>query len=349
MTSLFESLLAGIPATALPLAYLGLLLIGAKLGEEVFRRLGLIPFIGAILVGTLVGPGVFGFINVVPSTSLFIGLGINFLLFISGAVEFESTRFRSMVKSKTTIPVAVLQFITRFLGITVVAFFLFHQPLTAIVIGIVAGMSSAGPLSRLLTDTGLAKTDEGTAIFSQVVIIEIAAVILFSFVYDLAGKAITLLSVATVALEVSLAIIGVVLFGRYVLVPLLEKVESHFQGREAVFAVIIAFILLLGFIGEITGFNSAIVALFLGLLLQNFFAARPVLLEKMHAFTYGFFEPLFFVGLGLYFVRVTPALLLAGLAIFGVALGLDALAGAATSKFFKVSTWRNAFGTCVNG
>ncbi|MDG6923641.1 MAG: cation:proton antiporter, partial [Nitrososphaerota archaeon] len=346
---LIESLLAGLPASALPLAYLGLLLIGAKLGEEGFRRLGLIPFVGAIFVGTLLGPGVLGFISVVPSTSLFIGLGINFLLFVSGAVEFESTRFRSMLRSKTTVPLAVLQFTTRFLGITVIAFLLFHQPLTAIVIGIVAGMSSAGPLSRLLTDTGLAKTDEGTAIFSQVVIIEIAAVVLFSFVYDLAGKAITAFSIASVALEVSLTIIGIILFGRYVFVPLLEKVETHFHGREAVFAIIIAFILLLGFLGEITGFNSAIVALFLGLLLQNFFAARPVLLEKVNAFTYGFFEPLFFVGLGLYFVRVTPYLLLAGLAIFGMALGLDGIVGAVTSRAFKVGMWRNAFGTCVNG
>ncbi|MDG6996271.1 MAG: cation:proton antiporter [Nitrososphaerota archaeon] len=349
MTGLFESLFAGIPASALPLAYLGLLLIGAKLGEEAFRRLGLIPFVGAIFVGTLVGPGAFGFINVVPSTSLFIGLGINFLLFVSGAVEFESTRFRSILRNKTTVPLAVLQFTTRFLGITAISFLLFREPLPAIVIGIVAGMSSAGPLSRLLTDTGLAKTDEGTAIFSQVVIIEIAAVVLFSFVYDLAGKAITAFSIASVALEVSLTIIGIIIFGRYVFVPLLEKVETHFHGREAVFAIIMAFILLLGFLGEITGFNSAIVALFLGLLLQNFFAARPVLLEKVSAFTYGFFEPLFFVGLGLYFVRVTPYLLLAGLVIFGMALGLDAIVGAVTSKAFKVGTWRNAFGTCVNG
>ncbi|MDG6998508.1 MAG: cation:proton antiporter [Nitrososphaerota archaeon] len=349
MTSIIDSLLAGIPASAIPLAFLGLLLIGAKLGEEGFRRLGLIPFVGAIFVGTILGPGVFGFINEVPATSLFIGLGINFLLFVSGAVEFESTRFRSILRNRTTVPLAVLQFITRFLGITTLAFLLFHQPLTAIVIGVVAGMSSAGPLSRLLTDTGLAKTDEGTAIFSQVVIIEIAAVILFSFVYDLAGKAITPLSVATVALEVSLTIIGIILFGRYVFVPLLEKVETHFHGRESVFAIIIAFILLLGFLGEITGFNSAIVALFLGLLLQNFFAARPVLLEKMNAFTYGFFEPLFFVGLGLYFVKVTPYLLLVGLAIFAMALGLDGIVGAATARVFKVGTWRNAFGTCVNG
>ncbi len=344
--------LTGIPETIVALAILGFLLIGAKLGEELFRRLGLIPFVGAILVGILVGPGVLSLVpspNADPTISLFVGLGINFLLFISGAQEFEATRLRSMLRNRRTLLISLVEFAVRFLGITALAFLLFRSLLPAIVVGIVAGMSSAGPLSRLLTDTGLARTHEGTAIFSQVVIIEIAAVVLFSFVYDLAGTVITWLSVATVAAEVALTVGGIVLFGRYVLVPLLEKVESHFESREPVFAITVALVLVAGFFGQITGFNSAIVALFLGLLLQDFFAARPVLTEKFHAFTYGFFEPLFFVGLGLYFVPVTPDLLVLGLAIFAMAIVLDAVMGAAAARSFEVETWKNAFGTCVNG
>ncbi len=341
-----------IPSEVSALAILGLLLVGAKLGEELFRRLGLIPFVGAILVGIVVGPGVLGFVQNPtndPTISLFVTLGINFLLFISGAQEFEATRLRSMLRNRRTLLVSLLEFAVRFLGITILAYLLFQDLLPALVIGVVAGMSSAGPLSRLLTDTGLARSHEGTAIFSQVVIIEIAAVVLFSFVYDLAGTTITWLSVATVAFEVAITVGAIVLFGRFVLVPLLEKVESYFRSREPVFAITVSVILVMGFLGQVTGFNSAIIALFLGLLLQDFFAARPVLTEKFHAFTYGFFEPLFFVGLGLYFVQVTPDLLLLGVAIFGMALALDASMGAASARFFQVEVWKNAFGTCVNG
>ncbi len=341
-----------IPSEVSALAILGLLLIGAKLGEELFRRLGLIPFVGAILVGILVGPGVLGLVlnpTSDPTIALFVTLGINFLLFISGAQEFEATRLRSMLRNRKTLLLGVTEFAVRFLGITAVAYLLFRDFLPAVVVGIVAGMSSAGPLSRLLTDTGLARTHEGTAIFSQVVVIEIAAVVLFSFVYDLGGTAVTVASVALVAGEVALTVGAIVLFGRYVLVPLLEKVETRFESREPVFAITIAVILVTGFLGQITGFNSAIVALFLGLLLQDFFAERPVLTEKFHAFTYGFFEPLFFVGLGLYFVAVTPDLLALGLLIFGVAIALDAVMGAASARFFQVDAWKNAFGTCVNG
>lgn len=342
-----------IPSEVSALAILGLLLIGAKLGEELFRRFGLIPFVGAILVGILVGPGVLGFVQnptvTDPTIALFVTLGINFLLFISGAQEFEAGRLRTMLRNRKTVLVSVLEFVVRFSGITILAYLLFQDLLPAVVIGIVAGMSSAGPLSRLLTDTGLARTHEGTAIFSQVVIIEIAAVVLFSFVYDLAGTTVTLASVATVAVEVAVTVGSIVLFGRFVLVPILERVEARFQSREGVFAITVAVVLVTGFLGQITGFNSAIVALFLGLLLQDFFAARPVLTEKFHAFTYGFFEPLFFVGLGLYFVQVTPALLGLGVAIFLMALALDAVMGAVAARTFDVELWKNAFGTCVNG
>ncbi|MDE1858122.1 MAG: cation:proton antiporter [Thaumarchaeota archaeon] len=338
-----------LPLAVSSLAYLGILLIAAKLGEEAFRKVGLIPFVGAILVGTLLGPGVFNVVDAVPTITLFVSLGINFLLFISGAEEFEADRLRGVFARRTTLLVALGQFAIRFLAITAIFYFLFGQATVALVIGIVAGMSSAGPLSRLLTDTGLARTDEGTAIFSQVVVIEVAAVVLFSFVIDLAGKAVTALSIAVTAAELAAAILGVVAFGRYVMVPLLEKVESRLKSREVVFAVIISILLIAGFIGQITGFNAAIVALFLGFLMQKFLAARPVLMEKLRAFTYGFFEPLFFAGLGLYFVRVTPALIVTGLTIFGVALAFDSAVGATSAGFFHVDRWRNAFGTIVNG
>ncbi len=342
------SLIPVITESLLSLLFLGVLLILSKLGEEAFRKLGLIPFIGSILVGILVGPGVLNAIQIIPPISVFISLGINFLLFLSGAEEFEASRVRTMLGKKTLI-ISIFQFTIRFTAITLVGLLLFHQLIPALIIGIVAGMASAGPLTRLLTDTGLARTDEGTSIFSQVLIIEIAAVVVFSFVYDLAGKPFTAVSFVIIAAELSVAIFGIVLFGRYVMIPLLEFVEKHFNSREAVFAIIIGLLLITGFIGQLTGFNSALVALFLGLLLQKFFANRPLLKTKLNAFTYGFFEPLFFAGLGLYFVRVTPYLLLFGVTLFAAALFVDSGVGAVASRIFKVDAWKNAFGTCVNG
>ncbi|MDG7036879.1 MAG: cation:proton antiporter [Nitrososphaerota archaeon] len=343
------AILSGIPIAISSLAFLGILLITAKAGEEVFHRLGLTPFVGAILVGVLLGPGVFGIISVLPTISLFISLGIDFLLFVSGAEEFDSAKLRKVFRKRGSLEVSLLQFVVRLIAITVISYLIFHSVVEAIIIGIVVGMSSAGPLSRLLSDTGLARTDEGTAIFSQVLVIEVAAVILYSFVYDLVGKYVTITNLAIISGELVAAVLAIIVFGRFIMIPLLERVEVSFKSREAVFAIIISILLIAGFAGQITGFNAAIVALFLGLLMQKFLAARPVLMEKLRAFTYGFFEPMFFAGIGLYFIRITPSLIVTGLAIFGIALALNTTVGAGFARFFNVGIWRNAFGTGVKG
>ncbi|MCL4339509.1 MAG: cation:proton antiporter, partial [Thaumarchaeota archaeon] len=284
-----------------------------------------------------------------PTISLFISLGIDFLLFVSGAEEFDSAKLRKVFRKRGSLEVSLLQFVVRLIAITVISYLIFHSVVEAIIIGIVVGMSSAGPLSRLLSDTGLARTDEGTAIFSQVLVIEVAAVVLYSFVYDLVGKYVTITNLAIISGELVAAVLAIIVFGRFIMIPLLERVEVSFKSREAVFAIIISILLIAGFAGQITGFNAAIVALFLGLLMQKFLAARPVLMEKLRAFTYGFFEPMFFAGIGLYFIRITPSLIVTGLAIFGIALALNTTVGAGFARFFNVGIWRNAFGTGVKG
>jgi Kef-type K+ transport system membrane component KefB/CBS domain-containing protein len=342
------SLIPALSTSLLALLFLGILVLFAKLGEESFRKLGLIPFVGSILIGIAIGPGGFNLIQPIPTISVFISLGINFLLFVSGAEEFEAARVRSMLGKKNLV-ISIFQFTIRFAAITIVALIFFHDIIPSLIVGIVAGMASAGPLTRLLADTGLSRTDEGASIFSQVLIIEIAAVVLFSFVYNLAGKPFTVESFALIAGELSIAILGIILFGKYVMIPLLEWIEKHFNSREPVFAVIVSAVLLTGFLGQLVGFNSALVALFLGLLLQKFFAERPLLMTKFHAFTFGFFEPLFFIGLGLYFVQITPLLLLYGVALFAASLAIDSGVGGLSSRIFKIDPWKNAFGTCVKG
>src|ERR1700680_4747234 len=114
------SLIPTFSASLLALLYLGLLILFAKLGEESFRKLGLIPFVGSIAVGIAIGPGGFNVIQVIPTISVFISLGINFLLFVSGAEEFEATRVRSMLGKKNML-LSVFQFTIRFSAITIVA------------------------------------------------------------------------------------------------------------------------------------------------------------------------------------------------------------------------------------
>ncbi|MEM0139407.1 MAG: cation:proton antiporter [Ferroplasma sp.] len=338
----------GISDALLALLFLGVLLILAKFGEEIFERLRMIPYVAAIIIGIIMGPGVLGLINILPNITLFISLGINFLLFAGGALEFKSIETRKLLNPKN-ITIGVAEFVVPFALISIAVYYIFHNLLLAMVVGIVTGMSSAGPLTRLLSDTGLNKTEDGNKIFQQVVVIEISAVILFSFISDLHNRPITIVSVSTIAVELFVALTLIILFSKYVLTKILAKIDYSSRAHETVIAVIVGFVFILGFVGQLYGFNSAIVALFIGIILRDFINERPIVAEKVSTMTYGFFEPLFFIGLGLYFVRITLPLIIFGLALFAIALIFKPISGFIASRSLKISAVKNALGTSVNG
>lgn len=338
----------GISSSLLALLFIGALLLFAKMAEEFFERLRLVPYVAAVFVGIIIGPGVLNLITVLPNISLFISLGINFLLFTAGALEFKEIEMNQILRARSLL-IGIIEFIVPFSLITVTAYLLLHSILIAIIAGIVMGMSSAGPLTRLLSDTGLNRTQEGNRIFQQVVIIEISAVILFSFVSDLHGKTVTPVIISVIAVKLAVALILVVLFGKYVLTRFLAKIDLSSKAHETLIAVIVAFMLILGFVGQYYGFNSAIIALFLGIILRDFIRESPIVAEKVSTITYGFFEPLFFVGLGLYFVRITLDLLILGTVLFIIGLVFKPIAGAIFSRSVNVGRVKNALGTSVNG
>lgn len=338
----------GIADSLLTLLFLGVLLLAAKMAEEAFERIRLVPYVASIFVGIIIGPGVLGLINILPNISLFISIGINFLLFAAGSLEFKQLNMSSLFKG-SSLAIGIAEFTIPFAAITILADLIFKNLLMASVIGIVLGMSSAGPLTRPLNDTGLNRTEEGNSIFRQVVIIEISAVILFVFLTELHGSAVTPISVVIIALKLVAALILIVLFGRYVLTGFLMKMDLSAKAHETVIAVIVAFIFILGFIGQYVGFNSAIVALFLGITLRDFIGERPIVGEKISTLTYGFFEPLFFVGLGLYFVRLTASIIMYGFLLFAIGLLIKPVAGLIFSRASKVDTIKNALGTSVHG
>jgi len=338
----------GIANSLLALLFIGVLLFLAKMAEEVFERAKLVPYVAAVFVGILIGPGVLGLVSVLPNISLFISVGINFLLFTAGALEFRDVDILKILNFRN-IAVGIAEFVLPFTLISFVVFQLTHSIEIALIAGVVMGMSSAGPLTRLLSDTGLNKTEEGNRIFQQVVIIEITAVILFSFLTELYRKAITIPVVLSVTGELVLSLVLIILFSRYFLTYFFRKLDTSSRAHETLIASIIAVMLILGFFGQLYGFNSAIIALFLGIMLREFIKERPLVAEKVSTVTYGFFEPLFFIGLGLYFVRITPELLFLGALFLLTGLSLKPIAGWLFAKKVNVGRIRNALGTSVNG
>lgn len=308
----------------------------AKFAEELFSRLGLIPFVGAIFIGIVLGEGITDFIKVNQIISFITSLGIVFLLFLAGAEEIsiEHKLDRKLILT------SIVQIIIPFSLVFIVLYVLNVPHYLILIIPLI--MTSAGPLTRLLIDLGITKNEFGVNLFYQATIVEIISVILFAIFLGINGN------LLYTSLEIMTIFILIFTLGPF-LSRFLEKIEGYIKVREIEFASIISLILIIGFLSEIMKFNSAIAALFLGFLLRKYLKDRPELLEKLHGFTYGFFEPLFFVSIGLFFVKIDYKILLIGSALFIVIFISKFMAGAISSKIIKNNTYLNGLGTSTKG
>ncbi len=285
---------------ALLAVYLGLVLFTAKLFEDLARRGGLPGFIGAILAGFLLGPGGLGIISHedVEKMGLLLTLGIEFMLFLAGAEELSEVKGR--VGWREALLTAALLTLTT-LSVAATLHVLAHGlPLNALLAyGLIMAIVSLGPLVHTLIDTGFLSTEEGAVLVKVGALAEAGGIVLFNMVYGGFN--------VYVAVSTPLVFIAVYLFGRRLLTKILYLVEDYVSAKEAPFAAIVAMILTASYLAELLGFNAAVTALLLGIFASEYLSERPGYMERLRAFTYGFFEPLFFAGIGLNMPRFTGA------------------------------------------
>lgn len=324
--------------TVVSLLYIGLMLFLAKLAEEGFSRIGLIPFVGAVIVGIIMGDGILGVISLNDVVSFITSLGIVFLLFLAGAEEIGGgldVNRKIMISSilLLLIPSTFLLYVLYLLRVS-----------EAIVILFPLVMTSVGPLTRLLMDTDMSKSELGRKIFYQGTMVEIISVILFAIFLNSAS----LTTLVKVGIEILLIFLLILATGPKI-AKALEALEGYVKVREIELASVVSVILITGYLAEVLNFSSAIAALFLGFLLRGYLKDRPDLLEKLRGLTYGFFEPLFFVSIGLYFVKITPFIAGLGFLLASVVLFSKFLAGVLSSFIVNENPVVNGLGTSTKG
>jgi Kef-type K+ transport system membrane component KefB len=212
---LILSLLAGSPdptappgATGAPLdVMLGifLLFIGAKIGEEVARRLGQPAVIGELAGGFLVGPGALGL--VVPGETAFAlaEIGVVILLFSVG-LEVRLDDLLAVGR-----PAVLTALIAMALPIAVgvaIGLLLGEVPMTAVFVGLALAATSIGITSRVLADMGVLHETFARVVLGAAVIDDVLALILIGIVSGAAEG-----DVSGSTLLVAVAAIGLVGLG----------------------------------------------------------------------------------------------------------------------------------------
>jgi Kef-type K+ transport system membrane component KefB len=162
-----------------------ILLLAAKLGEEVCRRLDQPVVIGEILAGTIVGPSVLDLVHIDTTLSVFAELGVIFLLFWVG-LESKLGDIRNVGKSAglvgtfgVVVPVAA--------GVAA-AFALGASTATAVFIGAALAATSVGITSAILVELGLQSGRAGRTILGAAVIDDILALVILAIATGIASE-----------------------------------------------------------------------------------------------------------------------------------------------------------------
>ncbi|WP_317895420.1 cation:proton antiporter domain-containing protein [Pyrofollis japonicus] len=300
--------------TVMAAVLIGLLLFLSKLGEEVALRLRLPGFLGSVLAGLLISGAILGLVtpeDLAPALLLLV-IGINFTLFLAGVEELANPALLVPSRREMAVSALILALSSTLVAAVTMLLRIVNGVREALALGIVIALVSAGPLAKIVLgreDIG----EEELSIMRIGLLVEVEGLVVFNALVAESNIAEQLILSATF-------VIFIFVVGRHYLTQLFHIIERYFAVREAPFAMIVSLVLMTGYIAESIGFNAAVTALLLGMFLSEYLEERPLYLERISAFTYGFLEPLFFIGIGIYATRITAKELAIAILLLAVSL-----------------------------
>lgn len=231
------------------------------------RRLGLPTLLGYLTVGLALGPHAFALIGETGATSLLAELGVVFLLFTLG-LEFSWPRMVALRRevfglgaAQVALTAAAVWLIARAFGV---------PDLTAVVIGGVVAMSSTVIVVQQLTEQSELNRTHGRVAFSVLLFQDLAIVPFLVLAGALAsGDADFTVARITVFVAGGVLALGIVLlFGRYLLRPLLYEI-AHSRVRE-LFTLATLFVALgSAWMSHVAGLSMATGAFLAGMMLAE--------------------------------------------------------------------------------
>ncbi len=204
-TSAFQTAAGGSEEITQVLAGLFILLLAAKIGEEIMRRLGQPGVVGELLGGFLVGPFGLGLVQPGETALAFAELGVVILLFSVGL----EVRTDDLLKvGKPAILTAVIAMILPIIAGFGLAAALGEPPAASFFVGLALAATSIGITSRVLRDMGVMDRTFAKVVIGAALVDDILALVLIGLA---TGAAEGDLSAST--LLVGVAGIGLVILG----------------------------------------------------------------------------------------------------------------------------------------
>ena len=301
-----EDLPAHLPILEL-LAALSIILVAAKLSGLLATRTGQPAVLGELAAGVILGPSVlnlFGFDffsdpQLEDTVLLMKELGVIFLMFLAG-LETDLAEVRKVRKVAILAGTFGVVFPLT-LGAIVSLPFGFDLK-EAVFVGIVLSATSVSISARTLMELGVLQRRQGVSILAAAVIDDVLVILILSFFIafgvDTENGGGGVGEVFLIVGRVLLFFIVALAVGTLIL-PMLARWSTRAPISEGVLVTVIVVTLAYAWFAEYVGEVALITGAFIAGLLLRQTEIRATVDEKIRAIGYGFFVPIFFVGVGL--------------------------------------------------
>lgn len=286
--------IAAAASTADALTDLAIVLVAAKLGDDLFKRLGQPALIGEILAGLLIGPSVIGLVEPTEVLEVFSELGVVFILFWVG-LETRLSEMREVGSVAGRVGVA---------GVVVpcaagVAFgYAIGEPTeTAIFIGAGLAATSAGITSAVFADLGMLRSRAARTVLGAAVVDDVLALILVAVATGIAAEGGFDPLVVVVSAGAAVAFVAFFALGGTALLRKRPQLlhEPRFSESPLLPAVILC--LALAALAAQIGLAAIIGAFLAGMIVAETKDQHPI--EEEVEPLYAFFPPFFFAFIGM--------------------------------------------------
>ena len=295
------------------LASLLVLIVVARLFGRLFARHGQSELIGEILAGILLGPAILNLIEPSPALAGISELAV-FMIILTAGLEMRFADIMDAMRGRGML-LALISFVVPFTsGIAIGAAFDFDV-MRMILLGLCISITALPVTVKLLDSMGILHTRIARHALATAVINDVAAWFILGIVLNMPQQMTMGDAAGTVALSTAklLVLILAILSLNKLLKWLDQRKLSNqaipeslilYFGPEALFGIVVVFVLVFGTLSELLGFHFIIGAFFAALFIdkQHFLASQyDDLHGTLASVTNGFLAPVFFAYLGLEF------------------------------------------------
>jgi Kef-type K+ transport system membrane component KefB len=287
-----------------------ILLAGARILGELFRRIKQPALGGELLAGIILGPTVFGLVLPSEDLELISSIAIFFVMLFIG-LEMDLREIKKAGKSAFII--SIISLIIPFILGYQISIWFGLQFIESLFMGLLLSVTSVPVSAIILLELGMLKNKIGTTVISVAVIDDIISLVILAIILQLHMTEGSLLNFTEIGFSISqivlyLAGIAFLAFTVYKInrwfPHRLEKFFTKTKTKEAIFGILIVVAILLSITADFAGLHFIIGTFFAGLIFSEKILGKKESNKTygiMSGITFGFFAPLFFAIIGMKF------------------------------------------------